>query len=135
MIHNQIYLKESENEKDSVQITDLLFLSPGMKIILGIAHMSAEYLGKRLILSSLINDREDANPLTDTHARGDGIDIRIWGWSLAKKRYFVSLVNELVPEKLKPAGKQAAVLEEDHIHLQCRAGAKIFALTPTKSAF
>ncbi len=111
--------------KKDLKIEDLLELHHNMYQLIGFAkwYCKDRSLGK-CVLTSLISDRKNVEDPTDVHGDGRGVDIRIWGWSAFEKNDFCNLANEkfksIAAVSLKTGQLTAAVLEDDHIHMQCR---------------
>lgn len=113
-----IYLKEG------VDPNDLLKLHHNLYRLISYAAWYCEDSNLKLVITSLISDRDGVKAKSNTHAEGRAFDIRIRNWPYFQAVNFVNLCNErfkdiaaISSDDLIP---RAAKLKSTHIHLQVR---------------
>lgn len=112
--------------KDGVVLEDLQNITPAMWVVLTAVIMYCKRHGLELVLTSIINDRDNVKAISKTHDTGRGLDIRIADWPEVHRQKLCFMLNnnykDIAAISYSDRRPRCAILKSDHIHLQVRPG-------------
>jgi hypothetical protein len=119
--------------KEGVRIEDLYHLSPALWQIFAYVLAYAHNNNLPLVITSLINDRDLVNAISNTHAEGRAFDISIKDWPMLHIQRLCHQVNQKFKDIAaisKESGRATAAIDKPHgngphIHFQVRAFAPV----------